>query len=110
MAIKNSQVTSLSANAIFTVTTGTEIAITTIMFCNTNPNTDALLDVWAVPFGSVPGGVDGQILKGVVIPATETFVMDTEKIILSSQDAIYAQVNSPVNQQINALVSYVQIS
>lgn len=110
MAIQNTLVTYASANRIFTATTGTEFAVTTIMFCNTDSTNDAYLDVWVVPFGSVPGTPLGQILKNVHIPTLETFVMDTEKLLLQGQDAIWGQVNAPADQKVNATVSYVQIS
>jgi hypothetical protein len=98
-------------------TTGTQIflaagdqAITTILFCNTDPNgTTALLDVYAVPYNGGTGtvGTGTQILKSLVLPATETFVMDAEKLILGNSDALYA--TSSVNNIVCATVSSVSI-
>lgn len=111
MAIKNTLVSSPSATNLFTATTGTEYAITTMIFCNTSPSTDAYLDVWVVPFGEVAGAAANQVLKSVFIPKTETFVMDSEKFILGGQDAIWAQAQPPeASNLINALVSSVVIS
>lgn len=110
MAITNTLIPSLAAGPIFTATTGTEFAVTTMMFCNTDSVDDAYLDLWIVPFGGVAGTPSGQILKQIYIPVQETFVMDTEKLILSSQDAIWAQVNANASLKVNATVSYVQIS
>ncbi len=110
MAIINTLVDGAAANAIFTANTGTEYAITTMIFCNTDPTVDAQLNVWLVPFGNVPGTSTGQILKNLSLPAMETFVMDSEKLILASQDAIWAQVDVPASNNVNATVSYVQIS
>jgi hypothetical protein len=110
MAIKNTLIGNPSATPIFSANTGTEYAITTIIFCNTSDVNDAYLDVWAVPTGSVPSSASTQILNNVYIPKGETFVMDSEKLILSSGDAIWAQT-SPVNsdQIVCATVSTVVI-
>jgi hypothetical protein len=107
MALSSSQV----------ATTGTTIflasgdqAITTIMFCNTDPNgTTALLDVYAVPYNGGTGtvGTGTQILKSLTLPATETFVMDAEKFILGTGDKFVAV--SSVNNIVCATVSSVSI-
>jgi hypothetical protein len=111
MAITTKLVTQPAAVSLFTASTGTEHAVTTIMFCNTNAVTDAYLDVWVVPFGGVPNDTTNQILKSVFIPATETFVMESEKLILGSQDSIWAQSQpSGTNNLISSLVSTVIIS
>ena len=110
MAIKNTLVQYANASQIFYASTGTEHAITTMVFCNTSVVEDAYLNLWAVPYGQVPGGQINQILKQVLIP-TETFVMDHEKLIIGSQDSIWAQVTpSAANGNVNALVSSVIIS
>jgi hypothetical protein len=111
MAITTKLITQPAAASLFTASTGTEYAITTMIFCNTNVATDAYLDVWVVPFGGVPNDTVNQILKSVFIPASETFVMENEKLILGSQDSIWAQTQ-PVgtNNIVSALVSSVVIS
>jgi hypothetical protein len=111
MAIQNTLVDTLAANVLFFASTGTEQAITTMIFCNTSNGNDANLDLWVVPFGSIPGTSLNQVLRQVSIPRTETFVMDTEKLILSSQDTIYGLVTysgipAPV---VNACISSVQV-
>lgn len=76
-------------------------ALTTIIFCNTSVS-DTTLDVYVVPFGS-NATPSTQIMKAVSIPAGETFVLDTERLILENGDAIYAQTS--VNQVVTATVS-----
>lgn len=91
MAIKNTQIGSASVTQIFLASTQT--AITTIMFCNVTTGTNATVDVYCVPNGSNanPGT---QIMKALPMPATETFVLDTERLILEQSDALYAQASS----------------
>lgn len=108
MAITNSLIDSAGPTPIFTANTGTDFAVTCILFCNTDLANDALIDVWAVPNGQVPT-IANQIMAKVPIPPTETFVMDTEKLILSSQDAIYAQSNIPASFKVCGTVSVVEI-
>jgi hypothetical protein len=111
MSIKNTLVASASTTNIFTASTGTEYAITTMIFCNTDATVSASLNLWAVPYGSVAGGAINRLLNNVVIPPTETFIMDSEKLILGDRDALWAQVLEPgADQRINACVSYVTIS
>jgi uncharacterized protein (DUF1499 family) len=110
MAIQNTLVSTGAANALFVASTGTEQAITTMIFCNTNINEDAKLDLWIVPFGDIPGSAINQVLKEVSIPRTETFVMDSEKLILSSGDAVYGFVSPPsVGSNVNSCISSVQV-
>lgn len=114
MAIQNTIVDHISANPLFVATTGTEQAITTMIFCNTNVGEDAKLDVWLVPNGQVPGSSLHQILKQVEILRTETFVLDSEKFILSGGDAVWGSVSAssqPLNLagSVNACISSVQV-
>ena len=92
MAITSTLVASTTTTRIF-LASGDQ-AITTIMFCNTDVSHDTLLDVYVVGSGGVVGTAT-TVLKQLGLPATETFVMDAEKLILSSGDAIYAQATQP---------------
>lgn len=92
MAISNILLDSAATAPIFVANTGTEYAITTMIFCNTDENIDAELNLYAVPSGGVPSQAT-QVLKSVSIPAGETFVMDTEKLILSGGDKIMAKID-----------------
>lgn len=81
-------------------------AITTVMFCNNNASTSASLDVYAVASGGLVG-TGTVVLKSINLPATETFVMDTEKLVLDTGDALWAK--STVNGIVVATVSSVSI-
>ena len=111
MAVKSTLVENAAPTEIFKASTGTEYAITTMVFCNSDTTKDAFLDLWVVPSGGVPGGAINQILKTVPVPAKETFVLDNEKLILSGGDGIYAQATpNTADLIINAMVSSVVIS
>jgi len=88
MTIKNTQIESANITEIFSATG--QQAITTMIFCNTDPSTDATVDVFVVPDGSNPGQAT-QTMKALSLPATETFVLDTERLILEDGDTIHAQ-------------------
>ena len=88
--ITNTQIASTTTTQIF-LSNG-QNAVTTAIFCNTDNSTSATLDVYAVPYGS-NANAGTQIMKGVILPAGETFVMDTERLILENNDALYAQAS-----------------
>ena len=100
MAIQNTQVNSI-ATQIF-LANGQQ-AVTTMLFCNVSTSTTEL-NVFAVPYGS-NAGQSTQIINAVLIPPTETFVMDTERLVLENLDAIYAQTSIPLS--ITATISSV---
>ncbi len=100
MAIRNVQLASATTTQVFLATA--QHAVTTMLFCNTDAVTDATVDVYVVPYGS-NANAGTQIMKAVSIPAGETFVLDTERLILETNDAIYAQ--SSVDLIITATIS-----
>lgn len=106
MAITNTLILTTTATTIFTAIG--EQAITTVMFCNTSLVDDCELDVHVVPAAQVPSTAT-TILRNLMLPATETFVMDAEKLILSNGDTIQAQEKAGYNQIVAATVSSVSI-
>jgi len=103
MAITSSVMASTTTTRIF-LASGDQ-AITTIIFCNFDSSITATFDVYAVASGGVVSTAT-QILKSVSLPATETFVMDTEKLILANGDALWGQSSVSV---VTASVSSVGI-
>jgi hypothetical protein len=86
----------------------TATAITTLIFCNTaspDPTISTTLTLYAVPNGGA-AGISNMILNALAIPNGETFTFDTEKLVLSSGDAIYA-IASTTN--ITATISYMSV-
>ena len=104
-------ITNVSLNAtyttLFTASTGTEQAVTTMFFCNTSPTTPTTVDIFVTP-ATVPVSASNQVIKSLSLPATETFVFDAEKLILESGDSINALAGVP--SIVVATISSVQTS
>jgi hypothetical protein len=89
MAITNYEVTSSTASAAFTASADT--AVTVIYLCNINsstPDGDASVDVYVVPNGESVAE-KFKIYNGVTVQGTDTYIIDTEKLILESGDRIF---------------------
>jgi hypothetical protein len=97
MAITSNLVTTLGS-AIFTApgTVGSddrEYAVTCMMFCNysTDP---VVLNLWLL--APLPSSISNttKVIHNLAIPAGETFTFDTEKIVLGSQERIWATADT----------------
>ena len=84
----------------------TETAISTIFFCNTSETQYDDFWVYGVPTGETAGD-DNVILLKVRVDPTDTFTMDTERIILGAGDKLQAK---SVYGTINSIVSAAVIS
>lgn len=104
MAIKNTQLTNTSVLQVFSATIQT--ALTTVIFCNVSPTTSTTVNVFAVPFGSSPLP-STQIMKTLPLAAGDTFVLDTERLILEQNDALWAQasVGNCITVTVSSLVT-----
>ena len=90
-------------------------AVTTVFFCNNSADT-ATIDVFIAVSGE--GAKDGDggdstadaniILKSVSIDSTDTYILDTEKIILGSGDRLMAQA-ADSSGQVVATASYLNL-
>lgn len=103
MAIANAQLIATDKTVVFDATG--ENAITCMIFCNTSSDTDSTISVWVVP-AAQPAGPANMVIKDVLLPAGETFSMDTERFILSDSDTIQAQASQ--DTIVTVTVSYVQ--
>ncbi len=84
-----------------------ESGVTTLMICNHHASSNAVVNVWVVPDGTVAGN-SNQILKNLTIVASDTFVMDMEKLVLSDGDSIIAQAD--VSDVVNAVISSMAVA
>lgn len=84
-----------------------ENGITTLMICNHTASTDAVVDAWVVPNSSARSNAN-QILKSLTIVASDTFVMDMEKLILSDGDKIILKSNGA--DVVNSVISSMAVS
>ena len=115
MAITNNFIDA-TLTTLYTSTGDT--AITSMIFCNYadtdnivgagNVLTDAdtFLDLHVVPNGSSASD-ENKILHQLKIPGGETFIMDTERLVLENGDTIVAQTTSPAT--ISATISSVAV-
>ncbi len=113
MAISNNLLGSTVSALVTGASGGT--AVTSVFFCNNSADT-ATIDVFIAVSGE--GAKDGDggdstadaniILKSVSIDSTDTYILDTEKIILGSGDRLLAQ-SSDSSGQVVATASYLNL-
>lgn len=105
MAISNTTLTTASQD-IFVCPASQEHAVTCVIFCNTS-GSDITINVNAVPSGGTVG-TGNQIIKDLLVPSSETFSFDTEKLVLSAGDKISATASA--NSSVTATVSSMRVS
>ena len=100
MAITNYQVDTGIGSAAFTASADT--AVTTIHICNKTDG-DGTVDVYVVPNG---GSVSANhlVYSQLTIKARDTYIIDTEKMILETGAKIYI-VAPDSSAQFNATIS-----
>ena len=78
--------------AVFTATADT--AVTTIHLCNISSAADATLNVYLLPSdGSTTVPTENnKLYNELTIQATDTYVIDTEKLILANGDKIFIEL------------------
>ena len=78
-----------------------DTAVTTIHLCNIT-NADATVNIYLVPNdGSTSGPTENnKLYNGLTLKATDTYVIDTEKMILSNGDKIFIEVPDSTGQVI----------
>ena len=113
MAISNNLLGS-TATALVTGSSG-GTAVTVVFFCNNSSDT-ATIDVFVAASGE--GAKDGDggdstadaniILKEITITSKDTYILDTEKIILGSGDRLMAQA-ADSSGQVVATASFLNL-
>ena len=102
MAIKNANVTTV-ATSIYTSSGNS--AITTIHLCNYSASAVSA-NIYVVPAGFTANTIN-MIYCNQQITTTTTYIIDSEKLILSNGDAIFANVTA--NVSVGATISYIGI-
>ena len=100
MAITNFQVGTGTGTEAFAATADT--AVTAIYITNKS-SSDGNVDIYVVPSGETVGE-NFKIYNTLLIPATDTYVIDTEKLILENGDKIYIAAPDS-SAQFNATIS-----
>jgi hypothetical protein len=83
-----------------------EHAVTCMIFCNTSDQS-VTLNLYAAAT-TVTIGIENQLIKDLEIPAGETLTFDSEKLILSSGDRVFAIASA--NNRLTASVSSMRVS
>ena len=78
-----------------------------MILCNHHATIDAIVDVFVVPSGNSTGDAN-QILKNLTIVASDTFVMDMEKLILANGDFIVVKSNAA--NVVNSVISSMAVA
>lgn len=112
MAIVNAAV-GTTDTVVLTVPASKRYAITTIIVCNTYApetfDTDeglTVFDMHLVPSGEAKDD-SNMVVNTLQMPAGETFVFDSERIVLEAGDRVILQGQSPDN--LSVTVSYLEV-
>lgn len=93
MAITNTRITTTDPTSVF-LATATE-AITVVYICNTSSST-VVVDVYCINGDdSSAGSLDNIIYSQLAITANDTYVIDTEKLILNANDELDVETDTP---------------
>jgi hypothetical protein len=103
MSISNT-VLSTTPTAIYT-STGSSV-VTLLYFCNTSGSSKNV-NLWLVPNGVAGAYANNQVYSNYTITASDTLILDKEKIILDNGDSIYANANAVAS--ITTTIGYVAI-
>jgi hypothetical protein len=85
------------ANAVFTATADT--AVTTIHLCNIS-TTDAVINLYVLPNdgSTTTPTANNKLYNQLTIQTTDTYVIDTEKLILANGDKIFIELPDSTGQ------------
>jgi hypothetical protein len=101
MSILSTALTGTSIT-IFNPNDAFQYAVTTMFFCNTTASDLTLTSVNLVPsLGSA--SATNRIIINLTIPAYDTFTFETEKIILSAGDSVWANGASGISATVCTL-------
>jgi hypothetical protein len=102
MAVSN---TVLTTSPVAVYTSSGNTVVTLLYFCNTSGGTRTV-NVYVVPSGGSATS-STQIYKNVSITASDTLIIDSEKIILENGDKIFADADS--NSSVTTTVGYIAL-
>jgi|TARA_B110000285_G_C15012373_1_gene557158 V8-like Glu-specific endopeptidase len=100
MAITNFQVGTGTGSAAFTASASTAI---TAMYITNKSSSDGNVDVYVVPSGSTVNE-NFKVYNTLLVPAQDTYVIHSEKLILETGDKIYIAAPDS-SAQFNATIS-----
>jgi hypothetical protein len=98
MAISSSSLTT-TPTPVFT-STGVNV-ISAAYYCNIDQNNSQTVSVWLVPSGGAPDATN-IIYNNVHIVASDTLIIDREKVVLDNGDMIYANCSANISVTISS--------
>lgn len=102
--ITNFSVGTSTATAAYTA--AADVAVTVIYICNTSA-TDGDVDVYLVPNGQSVGS-QHLIYKNLIIRSNDTYIIDSEKLILGNGDRIFIAAPDSAGE-FNATISTIGV-
>ena len=117
MAIVNAQLKTTALDILDQSTgqggpAGKSYAITNIMVCNTDGTATASFDMHLIPSGNALANKVTRVIKGLSLPASETFTFDSERIILEEGDKLVFVAEPDIGASLTnlaATVSYLEV-
>jgi len=100
MAITNFQISTGTGTEAFAASADTAV---TAMYITNKSSSDGNVDIYVVPSGDTVNE-NFKIYNNLLIPAQDTYVIDSEKLILESGDKIYIAAPDSA-AQFNATIS-----
>lgn len=111
MAIENVRLTT-SQTDVLTVPANQTYAITNILVCNTDLTDEASFDMHFIKSGQPLDNKTTAVIRELVLPATETFTFDSERVILDAGDKLSFVAQPDVDSGLTDLavtVSYLEL-
>jgi len=99
MAIVNTSLTTSAANIY--ASSGNSVVVT-VYLCNTD-TVARTVNMYLVPAAGTAGAAN-QIIKNLNLAASDTYIMNTERLVLANGEMLQANANA--NAVITATVSY----
>ena len=103
MSIKSTMLSGTAPDTIYQ--SNGQNAVTTTYFCNVSLGM-VTINVYLVPSGGI-ATPENLIYWALEIDASDTYIIDTERLILDNGDAVIAEASGPGS--IVATVSYVEV-
>jgi uncharacterized Zn finger protein len=101
MAITNFQVTEDTSSAAFTAAADTAV---TVIYITNKTSAQGTVNIYVVPSGVVSVSENYKLYNNLTIHAEDTYIIDTEKLILESGDRIYIEAPDSAGR-FNATIS-----
>ncbi len=103
MSLQSTLLTTSAANVY--VSSG-QTAAMTFYFSNYSTTQSATFSLWAVKSGESAGNVN-VLYSNVLVQAGDTYLADTERIILDTNDALVARTNA--NSTMSVTLTYTSV-